>query len=146
MEFKTADRNDLPGILELYRHLNPEEQPLAQDRAEVIWQEIESHPGIVYLVAVENGKVVSTCNLSILPNLTRGGHSLAILENVVTDPAWRRQGLGRKLLERAIEHAKARGCYKVSLMSNARRTEAHGLYISLGFDGQAKRGFHLKLG
>ncbi|MEN9354360.1 MAG: hypothetical protein RL318_1685, partial [Fibrobacterota bacterium] len=67
MEFRTADRGDLLGILELYRHLNPEDAPLALDRAEVVWEEVESHPGITYLVAVEAGKVVSTCNVSILP-------------------------------------------------------------------------------
>jgi GNAT superfamily N-acetyltransferase len=145
MELRTAVREDLPGILALYAHLNPEDEALDPDRAAAIWRKTEAMPGIRYLVAVEAGRIVSTCNLTVLPNLTRGGRSLAIVENMVTAPDFRRRGLGRRLLDMATALAREAGCYKISLLSSAKRTEAHVLYEAAGFDGSTKRAFHRTL-
>lgn len=145
MQDRIATMDDLPGLLELYRQLTPEDPPLDNLAAEEIWERIAGNDDLRYFVTVDEGKVVSTCNLTIVPNLTRGGASWAIIENVVTDEAYRRQGIGKRLMEKAIEFAKARGCYKVCLLSNATRAGAHKFYEELGFSGTAKVGFHRKL-
>jgi GNAT superfamily N-acetyltransferase len=144
-ELRAARREDLPGILDLYAHLNPEDAPLAPERAQALWAEIEAMPGIRYLVAVSEGRVVSTCNVTVLPNLTRGGRSLAIVENMVTAPDFRRRGIGKRLLELAVAFAREKGCYKISLLSSAKRQEAHVLYEAAGFDGAAKKAFYRAL-
>lgn len=41
----------------------------------------------------EEGRLLATCNLSIIPNLTRGARPFARIENVVRPTAYRRQGL-----------------------------------------------------
>lgn len=99
----------------------------------------------MYVGAVEDGEVVSTCYLAIIPNLTRGGRPIGFVENVVTDAAHRRQGLARRVLEEAVRIAREQGCYKVMLQSGAGRTQAHALYESIGFDGQSKRAFDMRL-
>lgn len=145
MEHRIARQEDLPGILELYRQLTPDDPPLEQGRAQAIWERIEANDDLRYFVAVDGQKTVSSCNIAIVPNLTRNGASWAIIENVVTDNAYRRQGIGKRLMEMAIEFAKSRGCYKVCLLSNSTRGEAHKFYEDLGFSGTSKIGFHLKL-
>jgi GNAT superfamily N-acetyltransferase len=145
MEHRIARQEDLPGILELYRQLTPDDPPLAPERAQAIWERIESNDDLRYFVAVDGQKVVSSCNIAVVPNLTRSGASWAIIENVVTDSTCRRQGIGKRLMEMAIEFAKSRGCYKVCLLSNSTRAGAHKFYEELGFSGTAKIGFHLKL-
>ncbi|HNY29261.1 MAG TPA: GNAT family N-acetyltransferase [Fibrobacteria bacterium] len=142
---RVAVRDDLPGLLELYRQLTPDDPPLEPSKARDIWRTIESNDDLRYFVAVDGRDVVSSCNIAIVPNLTRSGASWAIIENVVTHEAWRRRGIARRLMGMAIDFAKARGCYKVCLLSNHTRAEAHAFYESLGFSGTAKVGFHMKL-
>ncbi|MBV1733821.1 MAG: GNAT family N-acetyltransferase, partial [Hydrogenophaga sp.] len=43
------------------------------------------------------------------------------------------KGIGRQLMAHAIEQARAAGCYKLALSSNAKRQAAHAFYESLGF-------------
>lgn len=145
MEHRIARKEDLPGLLELYRQLTPDDPPLAPERSHAIWNAIESNDDLRYFVAVDGLSVVSSCNIAIVPNLTRNGASWAVIENVITDEAHRRQGIGKRLMEMAIEFAKSRGCYKVCLLSNSTRAGAHKFYEELGFSGTAKVGFHLKL-
>ncbi|MEK7394539.1 MAG: GNAT family N-acetyltransferase [Fibrobacterota bacterium] len=145
MEERIATKADLAGLLALYRQLTPEDPLLDASRAQAIWKAIETNDDLRYFVAVDGQKLVSTCNIAIVPNLTRNGASWAVIENVVTDEAYRRQGVGKRLMERAIEFAKSRGCYKVCLLSNSTRAGAHKFYEELGFSGTAKVGFYLKL-
>jgi len=142
---RIATKADLPGLLELYRQLTPEDPLLDSRHAEAIWDSIEANDDLRYFVAVDGQKLVSTCNIAIVPNLTRNGASWAIIENVVTDEGCRRRGIGKRLMEMAIEFAKSRGCYKVCLLSNSTRAGAHKFYEELGFSGTAKVGFYLKL-
>lgn len=68
--------DELPTLLSLYRYLHPEdpELPITGDLAE-LWQRIQSDPHLLYFVGDVDGRVVSTCNLTIIPNLTRGARS-----------------------------------------------------------------------
>jgi len=145
MEFRQARREDLSGILALYPHLSPEDPTLPQDAAEAIWERIEADPSIAYFVACEEGQILSTCYVVVVPNLTRGGRSWAVVENMVTHPAHQGHGLGRAVLDLAVAFARERGCYKIALLSSARRVEAHRFYEAAGFDGDAKRGFYRAL-
>jgi hypothetical protein len=43
LEYRIATKNDLPGILALYRHLQPDERPLGLDAASGIWEGIEAN-------------------------------------------------------------------------------------------------------
>lgn len=53
--------------------------------------------------------------------------------NVATHPEYRRQGLARKLVRRAMEHAGAHGAEVCTLEVRAEATPAYNLYRSLGF-------------
>ncbi|MCB9495655.1 MAG: GNAT family N-acetyltransferase [Fibrobacteria bacterium] len=146
MEFRQADRSDLPGILELYQHLNPEEMPLDRAQAGRIWdEEIQVDPRIAYFVAVEEGRIRATCNIVVVPNLTRGGRPWAVVENVVTHPDDLRRGLARGVMDLATNFARERGCYKVCLLSSSKREGAHRFYETIGFDPASKRAFHRSL-
>ena len=145
MEIRRLTRADLPSLLRLYRHLDAADEPVSPARAEEVWAQIGAQGNIVYIGAVEAGEVVSACYIALIPNLTRGGRPIGFVENVVTDADHRRQGLARRVLTEAVRIAREAGCYKVMLQSGAGRTHAHALYESLGFDGQAKRAFDLRL-
>ena len=99
-------------------------------------------PGHELLVAEEDGMVVGTMVLLIVPNLSHGGLPWALIENMVVDQRYRRQGIGRVMMEYAIDRAKETGCYKLQLLSNKKRPEAHQFYSSLGLEPSAQ-GFRL---
>jgi len=61
-------------ILELYKQLLPEEAPIDINMANKIWDKIEDN-GIKYFIAIENGIIISSCYLAIIPNLTKNGMS-----------------------------------------------------------------------
>ena len=146
MEIRELNEADLESLIKLYEQLDGKNGAFAVEDARPIWKnEIAENPNIKYFGAVENGKVVSTCFCAIIPNLTRLGGAICFVENVVTDKDFRKQGLGKKVMDKAIEFAREKNCYKVILESGAWRTEAHQFYRNLGFDDTAKKSFLLKL-
>ena len=146
MEFRELNESDLDSLIKLYEQLDGSNVDFTVEAARAIWKsEIEDNKNIKYFGAVQDGKVVSTCFCLIIPNLTRLGSSACFVENVVTDKDHRGQGLGKKIMERAIAFARERDCYKVILESASFRKEAHQFYKNLGFDGDAKKAFIMKL-
>ena len=145
VEFRPATPADLPSLLDLLRELNPDDPELASADAVEIWTEIQANRRIGFFVALDAGLVVGTCHVAVVPNLTRSGRPYAVIENVVVAKSHRRAGVGRKLTDLAIDFARSQACYKVMLLSSAKRTEAHRFYESIGFDGSSKQGFVLQL-
>jgi GNAT superfamily N-acetyltransferase len=147
MVFEIGNREDLIGILEIYEQLDENNSTLEAlniNNANRIWDKIENN-NIKYFLAKDNGKIIGSCYICIIPNLSRNGKSIGYIENVVTDEDYRRIGIGKKLMEMAIEYAKENNCYKVILQSGIKRTEAHRFYEKLGFDGETKKAFDLRI-
>ncbi|WP_374355631.1 GNAT family N-acetyltransferase [Chitinimonas sp.] len=135
---------DLDGILALYRELRPHDPVLAPEAAAQLFADLLGHPSMHLLVCEIDGLLVATCCLAVLPNLASGGRSYGLIEHVVTLASHRGQGHARRVMAHALTLACSLGCYKVMLLSGAQRSEAHRLYASLGFDGDAERGFVAK--
>ncbi len=147
---RVATEEDIPRILEIYGELvittSPEElkrSPSADDYRRAFAQ-INIATGHELLVAEEHGKVVGTMVLIIVPNLSHRGLPWAGVENLVVDSGYRRQGIGRLLMDYALAQAKKAKCYKIQLISDKRRKEAHHFYRSLGYQASG-HGFRLYL-
>jgi ribosomal protein S18 acetylase RimI-like enzyme len=140
--------NDIPRILELYDELViqlsqiEQARQLTPDDARRVFADINADPRHDIYVLEEQGEVVGTIVLLIVPNLSHSATPWALLENLIVSEKYRRRGFGRMLLEHAAARARERGCYKVQLMSDKRREEAHKLYGSIGFEASA-HGFRL---
>lgn len=139
--YRKLTRDDLPSLLRLYAQLENGVLPELQE-AQAVWDEIESR-GIVYFGALDGGRVVATCFICVVPNLTHNGRPGGLIENVVTEKGYRRKGLGRGVIQMAIDYAREKGCYKVFLQSGASRTDAHQFYRAVGFDGESKCAFQI---
>ncbi|QYX78859.1 GNAT family N-acetyltransferase [Streptomyces akebiae] len=96
------------------------------------------------VVAVRQGRVVGTLQLTIVPGLSRRGSTRAIIEGVRVHADERGSGLGSRLIEWAIDSSRAQGCQLVQLTSDVTRTEAHRFYERLGFEA-THVGFKLPL-
>ena len=142
MEIRRARHDELDEMLALYRQLNPDDVPLpSSERVEAVWQQMLGSDMVHCFVVEDDGQLVATCVLTVVPNLTRGTSPYGLIENVVTDAHHRRRGHGKALLEHALAFAWQAGCYKVMLLSSKDRTEAHSFYQAVGFDMDRKVGF-----
>lgn len=94
---------------------------------------IDADPRQLLTVAEHDGQVVGTVQLSFIQCMTFRGGERAQLEGVRVDSSLRGGGIGRKMLEWAIEQARERGCHVVQLTTNRKRTEAARFYEALGF-------------
>lgn len=144
LTIRPAGPADLPAVLELYRHLQPDDPALPPGEAEATWRRLLDHPGLTVLVgATADGALAASCTLVVIPNLTRGGRPYALIENVVTQAAHRQRGHGRALLHAAVAMAWEAGCYKVMLMTGSKRPETLRFYANAGFE-QSKTGFQIR--
>jgi ribosomal protein S18 acetylase RimI-like enzyme len=141
MEIRELTRDDLPALLELYRQLFKDAPDSVTDE---LWDQIILQGGKIF-AAVEDGKVVSSCAVSLIPNIPHNGRPLGYIENVITHADYRRRGLGKRVMTRAVDYAKENNCYRVFLESGVSRTAAHEFYHSLGFDSGAKKAFQIIL-
>ncbi len=134
---RKATLQDIPRILELYEQLTEEELDLSSETINRVFSEIEAMPNHELLVAEKDAQVVGTLFFQIVPNLSHGAHSWAVLENMVVDIHYRQQGIGRQLMEFALNRCREADCYKVQLLSHKKRLEAHQFYRDLGFEESA---------
>jgi GNAT superfamily N-acetyltransferase len=126
----------------LYQFLHPVDTPLpAEPAVQALWDSILSDPRLYYIVADSGEQLVATCNLSIVPNLTRGARPFGIIENVVTHPMYRRHGLGTTVLRYALTIAWQQNCYKVMLLTGSKQEGTLHFYERAGFKRGIKTGF-----
>lgn len=138
---RRAQHADLDGLLFLYDQLadgNTAAAPADRVRSMPVLDAALADPARHLMIAVADDEIVGTADLLLVPNLTHRGQPWAIVENVVVTRNLRRGGVGRALMRRLIDVARAAGCYKLQLHSGKHRAEAHEFYRSLGMDAIAE--------
>lgn len=141
---RPARRDELAAVLALYRQLNPADPVLELAAAEPAWAALMDSAATTVFVAEKDGTLVASCTLAITPNLSRGARPYGVIENVVTDAAHRRLGLGRAVLGAALDKAWAADCYKVHLATGSQREATLRFYESAGFLRNGKTYFEIR--
>lgn len=143
MIIRSAIRSDLGAILRLLRDLGdttPAQSGTVRMSSAAVraWTRIETDPDRSVLVAERRGQIIGTLDLIVLANLTHDAQPWAVIDNVVVDAACRGAGVGRALMDEAVDRAAQAGCYRVELISHDGRHAAHAFYRALGFDNTAE--------
>ena len=125
--------DDFEPLMRLYAELHRDEPVELNERLRDIFLKILNNEELILLVGTDDGKVIGTCYLNIIPNLSRRASRYAIIENVVTTQVERNKGYGQAIIRAALEQAWTRGCYKVMLQTGSRRESTHNFYQSCGF-------------
>jgi GNAT superfamily N-acetyltransferase len=84
------------------------------------------------LVMKMDGKAIGMVSLLYSISTALGG-KVATLEDMVIDPGCRAQGLGKELLNAAIEFAHQRGCLRITLLTDFDNDRAIRFYQNAGF-------------
>ena len=149
VDCRRAERADLPAIVALLaddvlgggRELSG---PALDPAYASAFEAIERDPNQFLAVAVMDGRVVGTLQLSFLPGLSLHGGWRGQIEAVRIASDLRGRGLGRQMIGWAIEQCRARGCRLVQLTTNAARSDAQRFYEQLGFQ-RSHVGYKLEL-
>lgn len=136
MRFREATLADLPDVVALLADDvlgKARDHPVVDALYERAFSEIASDPRNFLVVADDDGQVVGCMQLTYIPGLGRHGAERAQVEAVRVRSDRRGLGVGSRLMEWAIDQARARGCTLVQLTSDKSRSDAHRFYERLGF-------------
>ncbi|GHE31663.1 GNAT family N-acetyltransferase [Streptomyces thermocarboxydus] len=146
-EIRPATADDVPAIVALLA-----DDPLGAQRESpedlapylTALERLRADPNQHLVVAVREGRVVGTLQLTIIPGLSRRGATRSVIEGVRIHADERGGGLGTRMIEWAIDTSHREGCQLVQLTSDNTRTDAHRFYERLGFTA-SHVGFKLAL-
>lgn len=145
MTIRELQSHDLHSLLGLYVHLHEhDDPPPSAAMAEAVWSEALANPRIKYFGGFTADSLVSSCTLTVIPNLTRACRPYGVVENVVTHAAHRGQGWGKAVLAHALGEAWRQNCYKVMLLTGRKDEATLQFYQRAGFDQNDKQAFVAK--
>lgn len=138
LTIRLATINDVPAILGIYAVALDNNKVLSVEDAQKIFAQQSQYPDYHVFLAELGNEAVGTFALLVMENMAHMGAPSAVVEDVGVLPDLQGKGIGKKMMEYALQYAQEKGCYKMSLSSNLRREQAHQFYESLGFK---KHGF-----
>ncbi|OUP79671.1 GNAT family N-acetyltransferase [Lachnoclostridium sp. An169] len=138
---REAAENDLNGLLHLYKQLHNSKVTINLDELLKLWSQIVQDNNHHVIVVEEDGKIVSSCVCVIIPNLTHNQQPYALIENVITDEAYRKKGLATKCLDYAKEIAIKKKCYKIMLLTGSKKNATFQFYRNAGYNSEDKTAF-----
>lgn len=135
VSFRVADLSDLEGIVSLlgddeFGEARESEDPTHYQSA---FEEISADSNQFLVVGLDEDLVVSTLQLTVIPNLSRVGTKRGQIEAVRVSGDRRGHGIGTSMLKWAIDLARSQGCGMVQLTTDRRRPKAAVFYERLGF-------------
>lgn len=128
---RRAEPNDASAVLALMAGLGrPEVSGDPREQAEIFRAHLD-HPDAEIFVAELDGAVAGAVSLWFRPRLNWTTLE-AWVPDLYVDPAFRRRGAARALLDACVQAARERGCHRLVLESGHERAEAHQLYENYG--------------
>lgn len=136
-EITPAQEADVPAIVALLADdvLGASREGADLEPYFAAFRRIADDPGQL-LVAVrdEQGEVVATMQLSLIPGLSRGGTTRLQIEAVRVARSAAGQGIGTQMVEWAHEYGRQHGARLAQLTTDKSRADAHRFYARFGYE------------
>lgn len=143
---RRATAADVPVIVDLMQDddLGKLRETAADQRHADAFKAIDGDDNQLLAVAELDGRIVGCFQLTFIPGLSRHGAWRGQIEAVRVARELRGRGLGRQMMQWAIDRCRERNCALVQLTSDLARPDAHRFYEGLGFTA-SHAGFKLRL-
>jgi GNAT superfamily N-acetyltransferase len=141
LKIREVNKSDLNGLLKLYTQLHNNPMPLIDSKIEEIWNKIIADKNYHIIVGCIDEKIVTSCVVMIISNLTHNQRSYALIENVITDENHRGKGYATAILDYAKKIAISENCYKIMLLTGSKRESTLNFYKRAGYNNNDKTGF-----
>lgn len=135
MNMRIATDEDIGRLSHLLEILFSQEKEFTPNAAlqEAGLRAIISTPQVGEIMLAEaEGRIIGMVSLLYTVSTALGAR-VAILEDMIVDPDFRRRGVGSQLLEYALQISRERECARVTLLTDADNTGAHRFYERFGF-------------
>lgn len=132
--------NDLEGLKILYdKGFEGTHIDFIEMKKVFVW--MNENPDYNVLCAKLNGKIVGSIMEIVNRELIGKCKPYMVIENVIVSNECRRMGVGKMLMNYIDKVAIENECTYIMLLSRMHRKEAHLFYESVGFSGDAAKGF-----
>jgi ribosomal protein S18 acetylase RimI-like enzyme len=137
MIVRPAEPRDADAVLALMEGLTrPAVADDPEPQREVFLAHLAHEEALVYVAEVDE-EVAGAVSLWFQPRLNWTSPQ-GWIPDLYVEPAFRRRGAARALLDACVEAARRRGCHRLVLESGDQRAEAHRLYERYGFQHYAR--------
>lgn len=130
MKIRKIELKDLDRVFELLNELY--ESKLKYERFKEIYHLKLKDTNSYYIVAILKNRIVGILTSEIQVKLHRAKKQ-SFIEDLIVDKEYRRQGIGKALLQNAIDYAKENDCEVIELTSYIKNENAHRFYENSGF-------------
>ena len=142
-ELAPIAEGDLSQLAELYQQLLPNESSLSKMQKAL--SNNLGNPKHLVLAAKIDGRLVGSL-LAVTCEMFFGQcKSFLVVEDVVVDSTYRRQGIGKALMQYVEQHARENNCSYIMLVTDAKRVDAQEFYKSLGYQSEKYCAFQKRL-
>lgn len=130
MNIRRINIEDLNNVFDLLNELY--ENKLVYDIFSKIYKQKLDDKNCYYIVAVIDNKIVGVLTSELQVKLHRA-RKQSFIEDLIVDKDYRSKGIGKLLLNSAVDYAKDNDCEVVELTSYIKNNDAHRFYENNGF-------------
>jgi ribosomal protein S18 acetylase RimI-like enzyme len=132
---REASEEDIPAIFGIYSSAGiGDEDSFTVAEAKAHFAKLKQYPSFRVFVGLVDEAVVGTYALLLMDNMAKRSRRAGVVENVAVHPLHQGRGVGRAMMQHALEQCRQADCYKLTLSSNLKREDAHRFYDALGFE------------
>ncbi len=142
-----ATIDDIPHLADLLAILFAQEADFTPDRDRQVrgLQQILTAPTTGCIFAARSESTVIGMVALLFTVSTAEGEPVCWLEDMIVHPDWRGSGLGSRLLQYAIDYARAHHCARITLLTDQTNAGAIRFYERQGFQQSAMIALRLHL-
>jgi ribosomal protein S18 acetylase RimI-like enzyme len=135
---RRAQASDAEAINTLYSELNTFSTPSVKP-ARIA--EVATSDHTYLLVCDDDGEILATALVCLCQDVMFDSQPFAVIENLVVSADYKREGIGKSLMDYIEDFCLQQDCSKIMLQTNSENRDARDFYTAMGYDPDAKIGF-----
>ncbi|HCS65925.1 MAG TPA: N-acetyltransferase [Cellvibrio sp.] len=135
---RRACASDAEAISALYSALNTLSTPsVLPERITALANSEQTH----LLVCDDSGEIIATALVCLCQDVMFDSQPFALVENVVVSADYKREGIGKSMMDYIEAFCLKQDCSKIMLQTSSKNRDARDFYTAMGYDPDAKIGF-----
>lgn len=143
LKIRLVEKEDIPSVARLYESFWGEASDSALMKKKL--EELKDNPKHILLCAELDQQIAGTIMGIICDDLYGDCRPFLVMENLITDQRYRKQGVGKALLTKLEDFGRSNHCTQIIFITEARRQDAMSFYTSMGYNSNTHIGYKKKL-
>lgn len=137
-EIRRAQADDAEAIGSLYQELNTRSAPaVSAERVAAIAQSEHTY----LFVCDDDDDILASALVCLCEDVMFGTQPFAVVENFVVSTDYKREGIGKSMMDHIENFCLEQLCSKIILQTGSDNRDARDFYTAMGYDPDAKIGF-----